>query len=87
MSVDLLESAKSGPRRSGRKWLIAHLEGHKITRNQAIQGKCYDCDGMGDSGECCIETCTLYPFSPFKMPMVGFSRARMAKKASNLEVA
>ena len=64
---ELLESAKSGPRRQGKKELVKHLEGGKITRSQAVKAKCYDCNGMGESGDCDIESCSLYPFSPFKM--------------------
>ena len=63
---DLLVSAKSGPLRKGKRFLIDHLEGRKITRTQAVLAKCYECDGMGDSGECFIQTCSLYPFSQFK---------------------
>ena len=63
---DLLESAKSGKLRKGRKWLIKHLEGVRLTRNQAISAKCYDCNGMGESYKCEIRECSLYPFSPYK---------------------
>lgn len=64
---DLLESAKSGKKRSGRRFLIAHLEGKRITRTQAVKAKCYDCDGMGEAGLCDLVECPLLPFSPFKL--------------------
>jgi len=38
---DLLRSAKKGKLRAGRKELIKHLEGGKITRMQAMKAKCY----------------------------------------------
>ena len=63
--TDLLESAKSGKRRDGQVVLIKHLEGRRLTRSQAIRAKCYDCDGMGDSGVCGLVECSLYPFSPY----------------------
>ena len=63
---ELLESAKSGPRRAGRKELIKYLEGGKISRPGAVKAKCFDCDGMGDTGECDIIACPLYDFSPYK---------------------
>ena len=64
---ELLESAKSGPRRKGKKELVAYLEGGVLTRNQAIKAKCFDCDGMGDTGECEIVSCALFLYSPFKV--------------------
>ncbi len=63
---DLLDSAKSGPRRQGKKELVKYLEGGKISRAQAVKAHCYDCCGMGDTGDCDIETCSLYPYSPYK---------------------
>ena len=63
--MDILESAKSGRRKMGRTFLIRHLEGKRLTQQQAIRAKCYDCDGMGETGKCDIETCSLYPYSPF----------------------
>ena len=62
---ELLESAKSGKGRKGKSLLIRYLSGKRLTRDQAIQAKCFDCDGMGDSGECDIKSCSLYPYSPY----------------------
>jgi len=61
-----LKSAESGKKRKGQTQYIKYLKGGKITRNQAIQAKCYDCDCMGETGECDIETCALYPYSPYR---------------------
>jgi len=66
MDKDLLASAKSGPRRSGRKEIIKYLEGGKLTRSQAIRAKCFDCLGMGDQSICDSVSCSLNPFSPFR---------------------
>lgn len=66
MDQDLLNSAKHGSRRKGQKDLIAYLSGKRITRQQAILAKCYDCDGMGESGVCDVGDCPLYPYSFFK---------------------
>jgi hypothetical protein len=63
---ELLESAKAGPRRAGRKELIKYLEGGTISRPGACKAKCFDCDGMGETGECDIDSCSLYPYSPYK---------------------
>lgn len=86
MDRDLLESAKSGKLRKGKRWLIAHLSGQKITRAKAVEAKCYDCDGMGDSGECYIEECPLLPFSPFRVAKRSISRAVAEKQAIVEEV-
>lgn len=64
----LLKSAKTGTRRAGRKDLIEYLSGKRLTRHKAIQAKCYDCDGMGESGLCDIDTCSLFPYSPYSSP-------------------
>ena len=62
---ELLESAKSGSGRRGKANLVKYLEGGRLTQRQAIQAKCYDCQGMGESDECDIESCSLYPYSQF----------------------
>ena len=62
---DMLKSAESGKSRAGKKDLIKHLHGQRITRNQAIRAKCFDCNGMGESGECEVRACPLYAFSPY----------------------
>lgn len=64
--MDLLQSAKQGKRRMGQIQLIKHLNGGELTRQQAIKAKCYDCDGMGETGVCELKTCPLYPHSSFK---------------------
>ena len=80
MDRDLLVSAKSGPLRRGKKELIKHLEGAKITRSQAVKAKCYDCDGMGDTGKCEIESCSLYPYSPYKIAHLAKSEGISTQK-------
>ena len=68
--MDMLTSANSGPRRVGKKELIKHLTGVRLTQRQAIKAKCFDCDGMGDTGECSISTCALFPYSSYKQENV-----------------
>ena len=63
---ELLDSAKSGKSRAGKRHLIKYLSGGKITRKQAMEAHCYDCSGMGESGFCELKSCSLYPYSPFK---------------------
>ena len=71
MDKDLLDSAKNGVSRAGKSELIKYLTGKRLTRNQAIKAKCYDCNGMGEQATCDIETCALYPYSPYKSKTLG----------------
>ena len=64
--MELLTSAMGGKSRAGKAQLLKYLKGGKLTRQGAIKAKCYDCDGMGESGSCDIKDCSLYPYSSFK---------------------
>ena len=68
MQVTLLESAKKGKKRAGQSDLIKHLLGKRLTQKQAIKAHCYDCSGMGESSECDNAECSLFPYSPYKIP-------------------
>lgn len=52
-----------GKQAKGRKELIAHLEGERLTLRQMIHAKCYDCMGYFADGrvDCNIPECALYP--------------------------
>ncbi len=54
---------KYGKQAKGRKELIAHLEGKRLTLRQMILAKCYDCMGFFADGrvDCNIPECALYP--------------------------
>ena len=62
---DYLNEAKSGRSKAGKSELIKYLSGKRITRQQAIKAKCYDCDGYGESGECELNHCSLFQYSPY----------------------
>jgi len=63
-----LIAVKAGKRSRGQKYLIAHLEGKRLTYKGAVQAKCYDCMGYYVDGlnDCEIPDCPLYPFSPYR---------------------
>ena len=65
MDHQLFRSAVNGKKRAGQKDLLDYLNGKKLTQRKAIRAKCYDCDGMGESGKCDIDTCSLFPYSPY----------------------
>lgn len=61
------EVEKNGALARGKKELLDHLNGEKLTARQAGLGRCYDCmcyfaDGRID---CKVEHCSLYPFMPY----------------------
>lgn len=60
------EIERSGRKVKGRKALMRHLEGKRLTRGEAILAKCYDCTGYYSDGghDCGEETCPLYPYMP-----------------------
>ena len=66
MDDRFVRSAKNGKSRAGKSELLKHLQGKRLTRSQAIKAKCFDCNGMGEVGECEIEECSLLPYSPYR---------------------
>lgn len=67
--TDLLKAIKSCPQIIGRKSYLKHLQGKKITRDEAIAAECYACMGYYRDGreDCKNYTCPLYPFSPSRL--------------------
>jgi hypothetical protein len=56
-----------GKTAKGKKELIKHLEGGRLTLKQAVNARCYDCTGFYADGkvDCRIAKCPLYPFMSF----------------------
>ena len=52
----------------GKTQMLRHLDGEKLTRNQAIVAKCFDCMGMFIDGrlDCRMPNCPLFPFRSYK---------------------
>ena len=59
-----IQDGKAG---QGKKELLNHFEGKKLTFLQAIKAKCYDCMSCYVDGrvDCEIPLCPLYPFMPY----------------------
>lgn len=57
-----------GKRAKGRSELLLHLQGNKITRDQAIKAACYQCTNYYVDGisNCEMDYCPLYPYCPYK---------------------
>jgi len=63
---DFKKSAEAGGGRAGKAMLLKYLNGKRLSKGESIKAKCYDCDGMGDSGDCDQVDCPLYPYSPYR---------------------
>ena len=67
MKQKISDILKYGKTAKGKKELLKHLDGGRLTPKQAILAKCYDClcymvDGRQD---CKMPSCCLYPFMTF----------------------
>jgi hypothetical protein len=63
---------------AGKRNLIRHLKGERLTQRQAIIAKCCDCMGYHADGrqDCRMPHCSLYPFRPYKEdPAVSSGKA------------
>jgi len=62
------EIQKYGKSAKGRKELLRHLDGGKLTLRQAVAAQCYSCTGFYADGkeDCGLLSCPLYPFMPYR---------------------
>ncbi len=65
--MNYIESVQIGLNRKGKKSLLNHLTGVRLTKAKAIEAMCYSCNGMGEETECSIAECPLLPYSQFKV--------------------
>lgn len=58
---------RNGKAARGQKELIRHLEGHRLTLQQAVYSHCYDCMGFYADGkvDCQMPHCPLHPFMAY----------------------
>ena len=58
---------KHGKTARGKKELLKHLEGGRLTLRQATLAKCFDCMNFFSDGkvDCRMPDCSLHPFMPF----------------------
>lgn len=59
---------EQSPKSSGRRYLLKHAKGEKLTFKQAVLAKCCECnngyiDGLSD---CQVNSCPLYQFMPYR---------------------
>jgi hypothetical protein len=59
---------KFGKEAQGRKELVNHLEGGRLTARQMILSKCFECMGFYADGkvDCEMSDCPCYPLMPYR---------------------
>lgn len=77
------DTVDSAPLAKGKNELLKHLAGDRLTLKQAIQSKCYECNGYYVDGkaDCKMPDCPLYPFMPYNP---GKIRAKASYKNADI---
>jgi len=62
------EITRNGKSAQGKRELLKHLDGKKLTLRQAVAAKCYDCCGYYQDGkiDCDLISCPLHGFMPYR---------------------
>lgn len=73
VTIQRIKMIETAPTSSGKRFLLKHLRGGTLTRDQAIKAKCADCSGYYIDGriDCELRECPLYPFTPYKKKGAG----------------
>ena len=61
-----------GKTAKGKKEILKHLSGQRLTLKQAVYAKCYDCAGFYADGkvDCNMPHCSLHPFMAYNQNRV-----------------
>jgi hypothetical protein len=68
MNTDRIKNIRQyGKTALGKKEILKHLSGQRLTPKQAVLAKCYDCAGYYADGkvDCNMPQCSLQPFMPY----------------------
>lgn len=67
-AIQHIEMIEAAPTSSGKRFLLIHLQGDVLTRDQASKAKCADCCGYYIDGrlDCGVPGCPLYKFMPYR---------------------
>lgn len=57
-----IQQANEWPRQIGKSHYLKHLKGEHLTRDEAIQAKCYECTCGEDAEPCNAITCPLHKY-------------------------
>lgn len=63
-----MQIISQGKQAQGKKELIAHMLGKKISRAAAMKAKCYECTNWYEDGreDCLVPSCPLYQYMPLR---------------------
>jgi hypothetical protein len=62
-----LSNAEKMPRKQGKAEYLKHLHGKRLTRDEAIRAKCYECVGGEDTSPCTIIHCALTQYCQWNL--------------------
>lgn len=81
------EIERHGKTARGKKELIKHLEGGRLTLKQAVNAHCYSCMGYYGDGkqDCNMSRCPLHPFNAYSKDKA--SRKNPAVRSNTLSFA
>jgi len=63
-----IKNVKKWPKKAGKAELLRHLNGERLTRDEAIHAKCFDCVGGEDTEPCLSVICPLQGFCQWNKP-------------------
>lgn len=61
----IIKNIGNWPRAKGKALYVKYLKGEKLTRDEAITAKCYECVCGEDASPCNVLACPLQPYCPF----------------------
>ena len=63
-----ISNVKKWRRKTGKAQYLRYLQGEELTRDEAIQAKCYDCVSGEDAEPCLVPTCPLTQYCQWNKP-------------------
>lgn len=84
MNEDKIKNIRQhGKQAKGQKDLLNHLQGRRLTMQQAINAHCYDCVGFYADGkvDCQMTKCPLHNFMPYNEKRAKRTTSRTASDA------
>ena len=63
-----ISNVKKWQRKTGKSHYLKFLQGKDLTRDEAIQAKCYECVCGEDTEPCSVPTCSLTQFCQWNKP-------------------
>ena len=66
--IQQIKDVKKWPKKAGKALYLRHLNGEKLTRDQAIQAYCYQCTCGEDTEPCTVFLCPLSQHCQWNKP-------------------